>query len=864
MARHGAGGITVGAARALLGVAVLVAAPVVAQSVPQGASQAAAAPGDPYANALAGYTALLSANGTARPAVLDLYLDVFVNGIATGLMAHVRQTPDGALHIEPKALRTIGLLAPAQALRVDGWVALSRLPGVQTRYDEARQTLHVQAQDSAMVVRVFDAQARNQESGVSLPTQHPFGAFINHTLYAITGGQSQDRRWRGVTRTQTASGLFEGNVYGRFGTLSSTQILSLNRHASAQRRFRSVRLDTQWSHFDEARLTTLTAGDFVGRSLAWSRSLRLGGVQWRRNFAIRPDLVTMPMLADLSGSAAVPSTVELYVNNARRFSQEVAPGPFAITNLPMITGAGTARLVVRDALGRETVTETPFYASSQLLAPGLADFALEAGVARRNYGTVSNDYDKRLLASATARYGVSNTVTVEGMAQGGGRLALAGAGGVVKLGTLGVAGLAGAVSRYGVGAKKETGTQLAANVELGLLGLRLAARHQRTQGDFNDLASVTLTRDATGMTPAMRQQRRVNARPPARMNQVSLSLPYWSGPSVNLSYTTLTQATALTDGSRQNNRTRLASLNLGQRLPGKGWLSVSAYRDLARKQSSTVFASLSWFLGGRVNASTSRTWRGGKASTSTADVSRSERSEYGSVGWQVRASHNHGQFASRSQSASASYRSRIGHIEAGVEHMETAKTVNGRLQLDGALVLAGGGVFLSNRIHDAFAVVNVGAPGVQVQVENSPIGVTNASGQLLLPGLRAFERNQISIDTMTLPVDAHIPVLRQSVKPRFKSGVTVDFNVALQTRTALITVRDEAGEPLPVGASVQLNGATTTVVGYDGQIWLEDIAINNRLLIEEANQPACVVDFSAPDTMTERLLIPDAVCRREE
>ncbi|KYB45530.1 hypothetical protein AB664_06960 [Brucella anthropi] len=60
-------------------------------------------------------------------------------------------------------------------------------------------------------------------------------------------------------------------------------------------------------------------------------------------------------LPELSGSAAVPSTVDVYVDNAQRASRSVPSGPFSITNLPIVTGSGMARLVVRDALGRETV-----------------------------------------------------------------------------------------------------------------------------------------------------------------------------------------------------------------------------------------------------------------------------------------------------------------------------------------------------------------------------------------------------------------------------------------------------------------------------------------------------------------------------
>jgi len=291
-------------------------------------------------------------------------------------------------------------------------------------------------------------------------------------------------------------------------------------------------------------------------------------------------------------------------------------------------------------------------------------------------------------------------------------------------------------------------------------------------------------------------------------------------------------------------------------------------RDLERARSTTVFASLSWFLGGRVSASTARSWRDGKASTTTASLSKSDSSALGSVGWRLNTSHGHGPTATRTQAASASYRSRIGRIEAGVEHGETSKTTNGRLQLDGAVVLAGGGVFLTNRIVDAFGIVNVGAPNVLVKYENQPIGATDAHGQLLLPGLRAYGRNQISIDPLTLPVDAHIPGVRQIARPRYKSGVVVDFGVALVPRNALITVRDETGQLLPVGAAARLNDGTDdgseTIVGYDGQVWLEGVGVTNRLRVQQTGQSDCIVTFTAPETMRERLVIPDAVCRKEE
>jgi len=150
---------------------------------------------------------------------------------------------------------------------------------------------------------------------------------------------------------------------------------------------------------------------------------------------------------------------------------------------------------------------------------------------------------------------------------------------------------------------------------------------------------------------------------------------------------------------------------------------------------------------------------------------------------------------------------------------------------------------------------------VPVQYENRPIGRTNAKGQLLLTGLRAFEDNLITIDPMDLPVDARADVTRLIARPRWRSGVVVDFAVQSHPRTALITLRDDAGAFLPVGSRVRLNdSAQVFVVGYDGLVYLEGLASENHLVVAQLNKPDCAFAFTSPSTLTERLVINDAVC----
>src|SRR5690606_29626780 len=131
---------------------------------------------------------------------------------------------------------------------------------------------------------------------------------------------------------------------------------------------------------------TVRAGDLITSGLSWTRPTRLAGIQFQKNFALRPGLVTMPV-PGFAGSAAVPSTVDVFLNNARRFSTDVASGPFEVADMPVVTGPGTAQVMVRDEFGNEHVTESSYFVSDRLLRPGLLDYSFELGFPRTGFGT---------------------------------------------------------------------------------------------------------------------------------------------------------------------------------------------------------------------------------------------------------------------------------------------------------------------------------------------------------------------------------------------------------------------------------------------------------------------------------------------
>ena len=81
------------------------------------------------------------------------------------------------------------------------------------------------------------------------------------------------------------------------------------------------------------------------------------------------------------------------------------------------------------------------------------------------------------------------------------------------------------------------------------------------------------------------------------------------------------------------------------------------------------------------------------------------------------------------------YQSRIGRAELVLNKAQ--QRVTARASLEGALVFAGGGLFASPPIQDAFAVVKLGVPQVPVQLNNREAARTGLFGRALLPDLQS-------------------------------------------------------------------------------------------------------------------------------
>jgi outer membrane usher protein len=757
-----------------------------------------------------------------------LYLEVFINGQPTGLIANFVSRSEQRLAITVTELRELRIKPDRLPVSSDGLVDLDRCSGLSYRYNHVQQTVRIEISDEGRLPFVVDTKARHETKPTDDETA---GAVVNYTLFGSTN--ADPRTYAAFSQTNFSAG-FDARAFGTYGVFTQSGLLNSAITAGVQ----AVRLDSTWSYSDPDTLLTYRAGDVISGGLSWTRSLRLGGLQVQRNFALRPDLVTLPM-PQYSGSAALPSTVDIFVNNVRGYSAAVPAGPFQIQNLPVMTGPGNQSIVVQDALGRQTVINQPFYSSPKMLAGGLFDFSVETGFTRREYGVSSYAYDKPPAASGSVRYGLNDWLTLEGHAEGSDAVMNAGAGANLLLSSWGVASLAIAGSR---GDGNSVGALVAASLELGRGGYTLYARTQRTTRAYLDLASVPST---TSLVPGISL---LATRPSRTIDQVALNAPLtFDSSSITLSMTRMVDAL--------QNRYDILGVSYSRALPYNASLFVTAFKDFDDENSYGVFGGLTVSFSGGISAASSVS-NSGTGLVGGVEIIKSQPLEADSWGWRIRDLEG----VNPSRAAMVSYRSSVGRAEVG------ARQINGKTQataqVDGAVAFVGGSTFLSNRIDDAFAVVDAGAPNVDVFYENRPVATTGASGMVLVPYLRAYQNNSISIDAKNLAADADVPSTKTSVVPSDRGAALVKFGISQDARNAVVVVKDGNGRALAAGSHVRVNdGKEEAMVGYGGEIYLRGLKERNILLVDRAGAGSCSAEFEYRPTPGSRVAINDVVCR---
>lgn len=753
---------------------------------------------------------------------VPLQLDVFVNGRPLNLISAFTLRGDGTLISSPAELTEIGLLLPASMSNA-AEVPLDRLPGLAFVYDEMAQTIHFTGDAKALTPLLIHAQPVVAAPAAVRP---PFGVLVNYTLFASADNSKTNLTFGGL------SGEFESRTFGPFGLLENDVIAKMGGSENGV-----ARLDSRYSYEDPSSLITYTAGDYISGGFEWTRPIRMAGLSIRRSFDLRPDLVTIP-LPTLSGSAAVPSTLDLFVNQVRMLSTDVPQGPFKIYYPPVINGSGTAQIILHDVVGRQIALNSSFYASPELLAPSLTDFSAEVGFARIDYALASFGYDPRLMASGSWRRGVTDWLTVQAHSEAVAGLASAGGGVAFTLGDIALA--SGAVSgSHTTGQDGGNGGLVDLVLESRLPHFDILLRTQRAMGNYEDIASWTAV-----LPPSLRGSRYLFGQP-QELDQASISTPLpWEGGSIGTSYI---RTRSDTDSSR------VATLSLTQDF-SRFAVFASAYRDFEVPNSLGFFVGLSMSLGSDIDMSVGVS-RSGSANSGYIEASQQGSHDAGDFGWTARLSSGDKAEAD----GTLRYGTNVGRFEANVVANNSNQSANVLMQ--GAVTVIGGEVHATRDIDDSFAIVDVGAPGVTILQENRVAGVTDASGKLMVTNLVPFVANRIALDPSALPVDAEVETTNAVVAPYRNVGARVTFGMKIGA-AALLGLSDLAGNPIALGSEVVIEGNSETfIVGYDGEVYVRDLIEHNVALVTMPDGAKCRAAFDYHRVEGEQATIPGLICR---
>lgn len=740
-----------------------------------------------------------------------MLLDVDVNDQGLHDTVVVLRTANGNFLLNAADLKRWRIKLPAAAPAHHGtsgdYFALTSIPGAKAAFDVTKQTLALTFPPSAFE----SSTARVPPAGQAPPPVLPqLGGFFNYNVSSTRAPGSN-----------LTSGQFEAGVFGRRGTLDSTFLApQLGANTSV------VRLESTYELDYPGKLASLRVGDGINGAGSWGLPVRFGGIQYATNFGTQPGFIHSPISTAASGLATLPSVVDVFVNNALVSKQSVPPGPFSITNIPAVSGSGDVRLVVRDLLGREQVITQPFYHNLSLLSAGLEQFSYDVGVARQDFGLASDRYGSG-LATATYRRGLTQSFTAEAHGELASNLADVGFSASALLGRLGL--LNGTLA----GSSSDRGT--------GMLGGWAFERQGRT---------VSFTLQSQWTTPEFRQIGMTAGQLP-RQRQSSGTVGVQMGGWGSVSTTYVDQAW------RDQPRNRVLSIGYNLPLSRYAQLTLSALRSIGNSGGKTVFVTLAIPIDGTTSATLTRERDlNPQSGTATVNSLLVQKSLPVGDGYGYR-------LEKRGQASigSLSVQNDVGtyQIEAS---SPTAGRTSTRLTVTGGIGMVGDKAFLSRQITNSFGVVRVADyPNVSVLQDNQVVAKTNRQGYAVLPRLRPYDRNVISVNQNDVPLDAVIGSSSLVAVPYFKSGVMLDFPIK-RTRAGVLRVTDEKGVDVPSGALAHIEGSSEEFpVALRGELYLSGFKEEQNRVIVKWKDSSCEIDVAYPRTTDPLPTLGTYVCK---
>lgn len=695
-----------------------------------------------------------------------------------------------------------------------GLVNIAKLPNVKVSYNNATSSLELTVPAAWLPTQYFD-----NKLDPLLTAHRDTGLLINYDLYAY-----RPSRQNGYGSANVSTSLFTDSFYlVNDGTWY--QDFSGNSGYYS-------RLNTTLTIDNEKSLTTFQAGDIFTRTVADENSVRLGGFKYTKNFGMDRNLITYPTM-NIAGTASVPNTVDVFVNNSKVANANVDSGPFVVSNIPFINGDGTAQVVTTDASGRKVTSTLSFYNSSQLLKAGLSDYDYNVGVLRYSRYRHEDNY-QHAAGSFSYRYGFTDFLTSALHAEVADKLQVAGTAQDVKLGRLGV--VSGSV--YHSNTNKEAGNRYRVGYSYNNRTFSLNLSHQQGDSHYHSLADY-------GSDYAMAN----------KSDQISVSNSL--GPvSLGVGYFRTESENALS---------RIINLSTSFMVNHAGSFYLSFSRDIDGG-GNTAYLNWNYFFDTLYSVDFYNQYNR-QGLDQTLAISKSITGETG-VGGAIGIDHQYrrsnddwGDSGSSSDfTGSLDWKHRYGELSGGL-YQSAPGQQDYWLRSKGALVLMDYNLFATRAVDDAFLLIDTNGVGdVAYSVGGTSQDRTNKRGIAFVPDITSYSNNTVVIHPENIPANVDISQMEQTINVKRGGGRIV--RLALQaSNNATLHVHYAAGKLLGPGLIVRgLAGGESTFTGYDGVIYLANLDQKRTL---EITSPDGVCHITVDPAQINPLSrqVPDLTCK---
>lgn len=659
--------------------------------------------------------------------------------------------------------------------------------------------------------------------------------------YSLSGANSYVRRGHGRSHNTQYANLRPGINVGPW-RLRNYTTYSRDSHGKVQ-------WDTVYTYAQRNIVplkSQLTFGDSSSPSDIFD-SIPFRGAQLMSDDDMMPDSLKgyAPVVR---GIARTHAQVIIRQNGYVIYQSYVSPGAFEINDMFPTGGSGDLYVTIKEADGSEQRLVVPFASLPVLQREGRLKYSLTGG----QYRSYDHKVDKIIFSQGTATYGLRSGFT----AYGGGQFASK-----YQSLSMGIGknlGVAGAISTDITEAwskidnqRKNSGQSWRIRYSKNILqtgtNFSIAGYRYSTDGYYS-LQEVLENYREKSFSSLMKERKR------NRM-EITMMQSLWDQVGA-LSFSLLSEDYWYSDRT-------MRSIGVGY---SNSWNGISYGINYSYNENATgsnnnrgkvyerdqVFA---FNISVPMNSFSSNTYahynvnssqKGGTNhsvgvnGTALADnnLSWSAQQGYGTRG------------VGNSGNLNADYRGTYGEVTAGYAYDLNSQQVNYGLQ--GGIIGYQDGVTFGQPLGETIVLVKAsGANGVGV---SNQTGVkTDWRGYSIVPYANPYHKNQVQLNTETLPDNVDLTLTSQNVVPTRGAIVKANFNANVGRRV-LMTIKRLDGRPVPFGATVSdlsQKVARGFIVGNGGQVYLTGMEDSGKIVVKWGGgiEKFCEVNYSLQPQM---------------